>query len=187
MLIGPSWEPNLLPYWAPNLGPIREQDVCPNFALTAAKFLFSNSGNSRAKANPPKPWSCPKRPFGQWMGQNSSADWGFFSIYRSGHLVIKFWLHGCGRYSARAYFVLWMTPQNEELRLCRNSMPCWQKMNNRLSLLYKSSKIIARNKLNGWKYTLYIDSMYIMQSDAIKHCYFTVGLFNWKSEHYDLL
>ena len=24
MLIGPSWEPNLLPYWAPNLGPIRE-------------------------------------------------------------------------------------------------------------------------------------------------------------------
>ena len=24
MLIGPSWEPNLLPFWAPNLGPIRE-------------------------------------------------------------------------------------------------------------------------------------------------------------------
>src|SRR6218665_396590 len=24
MLIGPSWEPNLLPYWAQNLGPIRE-------------------------------------------------------------------------------------------------------------------------------------------------------------------
>src|SRR6218665_2296364 len=37
------------------------------FALTktAAKFLFSNSGNFRAKANPPKPRSCPKRPFGQ--------------------------------------------------------------------------------------------------------------------------
>src|SRR6218665_2281930 len=35
------------------------------FALTAAKFLFSNSGNFRAKANPPKPRSSPKRPFGQ--------------------------------------------------------------------------------------------------------------------------
>src|SRR6218665_897617 len=47
-----------------------------NFALTAAKFLFSNSGNFRAKAIPPKPRSCPKRPFGQSMCQNSSADWG---------------------------------------------------------------------------------------------------------------
>ena len=58
--------------WAP----LGKQDVCPNFALTAAKFVLSNSGNFRAKANPPKPRSCPKRPFGQWMGQNSSADWG---------------------------------------------------------------------------------------------------------------
>src|SRR6218665_4024681 len=97
MLIGPSWEPNLLPYWAPNSGPIWQaqlgeswlcslapagnpiycpighqirgplgkQDLCPNFALTAAKFVFSNSGNFRAKANLPKPRSCPKRPFGQ--------------------------------------------------------------------------------------------------------------------------
>src|SRR6218665_1658827 len=56
-------------------GPLGKDDVCPNFALTAAKFLFSNSGNSRAKANSPKPRSCPKRPFGQRMGQNSSADW----------------------------------------------------------------------------------------------------------------
>src|SRR6218665_3570076 len=32
-------------------GPLGKDDVCPNFALTAAKFLFSNSGNSRAKAN----------------------------------------------------------------------------------------------------------------------------------------
>src|SRR6218665_3729261 len=62
MLIGPSWEPNLLLYWAPNLGPIRENKI---FALTAAKFLFSNSGNFRAKAIPPKPRPCPKRPFGQ--------------------------------------------------------------------------------------------------------------------------
>ena len=30
-----------------NLG---KQDVCPNLALTAAKFVFSNSGNFRAKA-----------------------------------------------------------------------------------------------------------------------------------------
>ena len=50
------------------------------FALTAAKFMFSNSGNSRAKANSPKLRSCPKRPFGQWMGQNSSADWGAFQM-----------------------------------------------------------------------------------------------------------
>jgi len=75
MLIGPTWEPNLLPYWALNLGPIRKQDVCPNFALTVTKFVFSNSGNFRAKAYPPKPRSCPKRPFGQWMGKDSSADW----------------------------------------------------------------------------------------------------------------
>jgi len=32
------------------------------FALTVGKFVFSNSGNF--KANPPKPRSCPKRPFG---------------------------------------------------------------------------------------------------------------------------
>ena len=50
MLIGPSWEANLLPYWAPIWGPLGKQDLCPNFALTAAKFLFSNSGNFRAKA-----------------------------------------------------------------------------------------------------------------------------------------
>jgi len=29
MLIGPSWEPNLLPYWAPNLGPIVETRCLP--------------------------------------------------------------------------------------------------------------------------------------------------------------
>src|SRR6218665_1536834 len=44
------------------------------FALTVTKFVFSNSGNFRAKANPPKLSSCPKRPFGQLMGENSSAD-----------------------------------------------------------------------------------------------------------------
>src|SRR6218665_3525554 len=59
-------------------GPLGKQDVCPNFALTAAKFLFSNSGNFRAKANLPQPRCCSKRPFGQLMGQNSSADWVIF-------------------------------------------------------------------------------------------------------------
>src|SRR6218665_3714576 len=46
-------------------GPLGKDDVCPNFSLTVGKFVFSNSGNFRAKANPPKPRSCPKRPFGQ--------------------------------------------------------------------------------------------------------------------------
>src|SRR6218665_1758763 len=65
MLIGPSWEPNYCPIVHQIRGSLGKQDVCPNFALTAAKFLFSNSGNFRAKANPPKPRSCPKSPFGQ--------------------------------------------------------------------------------------------------------------------------
>ena len=57
-------------------GPLGKEDVCLNFVcLTVGKFVFSNSGNFRAKANPPKPRSCPKRPFGQWLGPNSSADW----------------------------------------------------------------------------------------------------------------
>src|SRR6218665_825437 len=46
-------------------GPLGKQGVCPIFVLTVGKFVFSNSGNFRAKANPPKPRSCPKRPFGQ--------------------------------------------------------------------------------------------------------------------------
>jgi len=29
MLIAASWEPNLLPYWAPNLGSIRETRCLP--------------------------------------------------------------------------------------------------------------------------------------------------------------
>src|SRR6218665_3649865 len=47
-------------------GPLGKDDVCPNFALMVGKFVFSNSGNFRAKANSPKPRSCPKRPFGQY-------------------------------------------------------------------------------------------------------------------------
>src|SRR6218665_2922484 len=64
MLIGPSCRnPIYCPIGHQIWAPLGKQDVCPNFALTAAKFLFSNSGNFRAKANPPKPRSCPKRLF----------------------------------------------------------------------------------------------------------------------------
>ena len=42
-------------------GPLGKEDVCPNFTLTVGKFVFSNSGNFRAKANLPKPRSCPNR------------------------------------------------------------------------------------------------------------------------------
>src|SRR6218665_674923 len=63
--------------------PLGKDDVCPNFALTAAKFVFSNSGNFRAKANPPKPRSCPKRPFGSGpLWSNSSADWEDSHLYQ---------------------------------------------------------------------------------------------------------
>src|SRR6218665_2292851 len=65
MLIGPAGNPIYCPIGHQIWGPLGKQDVCPNFALTAAKFVFSNLGNFRAKANPPKPRSCPKRPFGQ--------------------------------------------------------------------------------------------------------------------------
>src|SRR6218665_4217202 len=66
-------------------GPLGKEDVCHNFALTVGKFVFSNSGNFRAKANPPKPRSCPKRPFGQWLGPNSSADWVLSLSVSSSH------------------------------------------------------------------------------------------------------
>jgi len=46
------------------------------FALTVKKFVLSNPGNYRAKTNPPKPRTCPTRPFWQWLGPNSSTDWG---------------------------------------------------------------------------------------------------------------
>src|SRR6218665_32340 len=62
-------------------GPLGKEDLCPNFALTVGKFVFSNSGNFRAKANPPKHRSCPKLPCIRAInGHNSSADWGGFSI-----------------------------------------------------------------------------------------------------------
>src|SRR6218665_1973407 len=54
------------PIWNQIWGPFGKDDVCPNFSLTVGKFVFSNSGGFRAKANPTKPRSCPKRPFGQY-------------------------------------------------------------------------------------------------------------------------
>ena len=54
-------------------GPLGQEDVWTNFTLTVTKFVFSNSGNFMAKANPPKPRSCPKWPGGQWLGPNFSA------------------------------------------------------------------------------------------------------------------
>src|SRR6218665_2453725 len=61
MLIGPSSTPNCITILAPNLGPLGKEDVGPNFALTATKFVFSSLDNFRAKANSPKPRYCPIR------------------------------------------------------------------------------------------------------------------------------
>src|SRR6218665_3913230 len=49
--LGPMSITKLSPNWAYQMGPIHFINfyVCPNFALTAAKFVFSNSGNFRAK------------------------------------------------------------------------------------------------------------------------------------------
>src|SRR6218665_2882877 len=55
--LAPAGNPIYCPIGHQIWGPLGKQDVCPNFALTAAKFLFSNSGKFRAKANPPKPRS----------------------------------------------------------------------------------------------------------------------------------
>jgi len=71
MLIGPSWAPKFK-------GPSGQEDVCHNFALTVAKFVFSNSGNVMEKANPPKPMQVlPQTPIRAMtaMGPNFGADW----------------------------------------------------------------------------------------------------------------
>src|SRR6218665_1180546 len=76
LLIDPSWVPNSLPFGHQILGPLGKEDVCPNgYQICVQQF-----GNFRAKANPPKPRSCPKCPFGQWKGKNSSAHWAFISF-----------------------------------------------------------------------------------------------------------
>src|SRR6218665_2296281 len=85
MLIGPSWEPNLLPYWAPNLGPVRETRCWPyNFALTVAKSVFINSGNFRAKSNPPKPISCP-------LNAHSGNKWGKIPVLTGMLALLRFY------------------------------------------------------------------------------------------------
>src|SRR6218665_150536 len=62
MLIGPSWAPKFIALLGTKFGAHQGKKI---FALTVGKFAFSNSGNFGAKTNPPKPRSCPKRPFGQ--------------------------------------------------------------------------------------------------------------------------
>src|SRR6218665_578360 len=49
-------------------GPLGKQDVCPNFALTVGKFVFSNSGNFRAKAIRQSP--------GLALNAHSGNEWG---------------------------------------------------------------------------------------------------------------
>jgi|SRR6218665_618938 len=53
-------------------GPLGQEDVCHNFALTLPKFLFSNSSNfkakAKAKANPQSPGLAPNA--------YSGNDWG---------------------------------------------------------------------------------------------------------------
>src|SRR6218665_2141332 len=61
MLIGPSWEPNLLPYWAPNLGPIRETRCLPQ---------CSNYHTSRVGRGPPNSLN------GPLLLENLGVQWG---------------------------------------------------------------------------------------------------------------
>ena len=49
-------------------GPLGKEYVCPNFALTLGKFVFSNSGNFRAKAIHQSP--------GLALNAHSGNDWG---------------------------------------------------------------------------------------------------------------
>jgi len=74
-------------------GPLWKENVCHNFALTVNKFVFSYWGNLRAKANPPKPRSCPKCPSGQWLGPTSSADWAVRALCDA-EMHLNQWLKG---------------------------------------------------------------------------------------------
>jgi len=79
MFTGPSLAPKFIALLGTKFGAHYGKKMfalsAPNFALTVIKFVFSHSGNFRAKANPPKPRSCPKCPFRKWLGPISSADW----------------------------------------------------------------------------------------------------------------
>src|SRR6218665_1573145 len=49
-------------------GPLGKEDVCPNFALTVGKFVFSNSGNFRQRQIRQSP--------GLALNAHSGNDWG---------------------------------------------------------------------------------------------------------------
>src|SRR6218665_684794 len=66
--LAPAGNPIYCPFGHQIWGPSGKQDLCPNFALTAAKFLLSNSGNFRAKAIPPSP--------GLGLKAHSGNEWG---------------------------------------------------------------------------------------------------------------
>src|SRR6218665_1581245 len=82
--MGPIWQAQLGESWLCSLapagnpiycpighqiwGPLGKQGVCPNFALTAAKLLFSNPGNFRAKEIRQSP--------GLALNAHSGNEWG---------------------------------------------------------------------------------------------------------------
>src|SRR6218665_842704 len=72
MLIGPAGNPIYCPIGHQIWGPLGKQDVCPNFALTAAKFVFSNSGNFRATLGQRQIRQSPRLA----LNAHSGNDWG---------------------------------------------------------------------------------------------------------------
>ena len=72
-------------------GPLGKEDVCPNFALTVGKFVFSNLGNCRAKAKifcQSPDLTLNAHSGNDCIGPNSSADWVGLHVYRERILVI---------------------------------------------------------------------------------------------------
>src|SRR6218665_1059486 len=56
MLIGPSWEPNLLPYWHQIWGPFGKQDVCPNGWVTLRQRQIRQSPGLTLNAHSGNDW-----------------------------------------------------------------------------------------------------------------------------------
>src|SRR6218665_3293916 len=73
--LAPAGNPIYCPIGHQIRGPLGKQDLCPNFALTAAKFVFSNSGNFRAKANLPGQRQICQSP-GLALNAHSGNEWG---------------------------------------------------------------------------------------------------------------
>src|SRR6218665_1999741 len=90
MLMAPAGNPIYCPIGHQIWGPLGKQDVCPTFALTAAKFLFSKSGNFRAKANPPSP--------GLALNAHSGNEWGkipvLTGLFVTGHKKVSQYFRG---------------------------------------------------------------------------------------------